>query len=434
MFSDKKIKVWLCNLNVNDQWSKGMSTAKRMKSESDAYLLNRLAEVNILLCNSGDYVFLTNTPEKEFLEDVKALGMPIPNILVLKDCGDKDISGQILEEYERFKEQIAEKEYLFVCYGASEKEVEIADKYSLEMFWPRDWRVQKNINSKVFSRELARKLGLTVPPGGIIGNTEEMNQKYETLLSDGFEQVILKDAFGTSGKGLYVAKNEKELKAFSMLLGVVKNEGFRFILEGWVDKEIDINYQIYISETGMVELISISEQVMKKTIYRGSRIPPRISDQSKKIYEIVAVMIGRELYKLGYWGVAGIDSFIDKEGTIYPMIEINARMNFSTYLYNIMKRFEGRKIIKTVYNDINTSIPISYNTFKRALVQKGLYYKGASEEGIFIYNSSTFSYFYDESKKRYMSRVYLLLISDSEENIDLYSTSINKILEKMSLE
>jgi len=37
-------------------------------------------------------------------------------------------------------------------------------------------------------------------------------------------------------------------------------------------------------------------------------------------------------YQHGYHGVLGIDSLIAKSGLIFPVVELNARFNLSTYV------------------------------------------------------------------------------------------------------
>lgn len=54
---------------------------------------------------------------------------------------------------------------------------------------------------------------------------------------------------------------------------------------------------------------------------------------SAQVAELVeaAARIGGRLAADGYFGVVGVDAMVDPDGGLYPIVEINARHNMSTY-------------------------------------------------------------------------------------------------------
>jgi len=63
----------------------------------------------------------------------------------------------------------------------------------------------------------------------------------------------------------------------------------------------------------------------------GHYSPPQLTARQREDFEIAAEAVGKRLFADGFRGIAGIDSIIDTQGQVYPVLEINARFNMSTY-------------------------------------------------------------------------------------------------------
>jgi hypothetical protein len=145
--------------------------------------------------------------------------------------------------------------------------------------------------------------------------------------------LVLKEAMGVSGRGISVIETPARME--KLLQFLKRSSGAKprvdFVLEKWIDKERDVNYQISISPNGQVKLINIKEAITYGGVHAGHRWPIALTEEQHESYERAAREVGRQLHADGFYGIAGIDSVIDKAGVVYPVLEINARMNMSTF-------------------------------------------------------------------------------------------------------
>lgn len=111
------------------------------------------------------------------------------------------------------------------------------------------------------------------------------------------------------------------------------------MLEQWIDKICDLNYQILIDQSGGVEFLGVKESLVEQGVHQGHLMPSRLSEAQLGVIREAAVRIGEALYRDGYYGIAGMDAILDEDGTIWPNLEINARFNMSTYQLNIQQQY-----------------------------------------------------------------------------------------------
>ncbi|HET9790240.1 MAG TPA: hypothetical protein VFR08_02970, partial [Candidatus Angelobacter sp.] len=161
----------------------------------------------------------------------------------------------------------------------------------------------------------------------------------------------LKEAMGVSGKGLVVMERPEKMDHVLELLRRQDRpeRKYAFVVEQWIDKEKDINYQVLITASGDVQMLAIKESFARGAVHAGHRCPPELTAAQLSLYHSAAHAIGKELHRAGYWGIAGIDSIVDREGNVYPVLEINARFNMSTYQLALERALEpgSRFIVKS---------------------------------------------------------------------------------------
>jgi hypothetical protein len=112
----------------------------------------------------------------------------------------------------------------------------------------------------------------------------------------------------------------------------------------------EINYQFFVFDDGSVELLAVKESVTRRGVHLGHESPARLAPHHQELCERAAGAIGRRLFELGFRGVAGADAIIDSDGVLYPLLELNARHNMSTYELAIDALVgEGLKIVYRYY-------------------------------------------------------------------------------------
>lgn len=427
--NDKK-KIWIYNSGIEHDWQNKKCGVRKVNNRNEQKILNRQAELLFFIAKAEDTVFVVNESDTEFIEDMKKFGITKPKTVVIPDF-DQPISNIIFENKEilqELKRKYDDNKTLYVSYILSKTDEEIAKYCGFELYGSTSDLIQK-LNHKANARRIVKELGLPYIEGAICKSKEELELEFEHLKAKGFSEFVLKEPFNSAGKGVFFIRDEKQFHNFlKMMRFGNEQEEFEVIIEGWITGKRDINYQIEITRDGEIQMIAITEQIISVTAYKGSVYPPALSNNQMEYYKECVQVIGKKLYHMGFYGVVGIDSIIDRNGTIYPAIEFNARFNQSTFYIPFLQYFKGahRRILIRSY-DVKTKECIDYKGVKRFLEQKGVLYQEASKKGIIILNSSCLSMYQDETGN-YESRLYFAYIYEENENDTMYYEKMDTLV------
>ena len=423
---DQSIVIWLFNIGVERYWSNFTNV---VKDPNEDKIVRHIEEINLLITRKQDYMIMRRPPSDEFLSDLDSLGFCVPHI-ICPSCenDDKDISELILEDdsiLDLLKELGRKDCVYFVPYGVSHLEEKISDVCGLHLIGNSNEH-SKIVNNKIFSKNTARELGLPFAEDKVCTSVEEIEEAYYSL-SKKYSKVIIKMPCNSSGRGMWVLDSERKFKTVCAIIKrIAKTHQIdEWLVEGWIDKKMDLNYQIYVSETGYVSTFSIKEQIVEETLYVGSVLPARIDDVLTEECKKCGSLIGKYLYSLGYTGVFGIDALIADDGTLIPIIEINGRFTLSTYLSFIEKRYGG-KFIYAYYKRFCSS-EVDYKSLKEKMQDRNLWVKDGN--GIFIYNESTA----DSSLANGRLRLFCLAIGDSEDHVNKLKNDTDKLCDSFIL-
>lgn len=367
--TDKYTVIWLFNIGVEKFWNGDISIVRNVKED---IVVNHIEEICLLLTKVRDVLILRNNPNEKYLEEMKKRGFEIPIILTPQEQNESlGISELVLQDkflLNQLKElSKSRKKVVFVPYGVSALEEKIAQICQLEMIGGPS-KISKIINNKIFARRVAEGLHYPITQGSICDDLGELKEKGIELLG-AFEKVIIKQPCGASGKGLYIVDSERKLISIIQILKRISrksdnNQGW--IVEGWYEKQADINYQIYIDRSGLVKTFSVKEQLLDETVYIGSIIPPRMSESLVKKCEECGKQIGKLLYQNGYNGIVGIDAMVTKENDLIPIIEINARFTLSTYM-SFLDSYRKSKQLLFFYERISIEENVDYQMVLKRL-------------------------------------------------------------------
>ena len=427
--------VWLCNIGAEKYWNK---LNMGISDKQEDIVVSHIEEMNLLLCRSQDVIILRESPDEEFLRTLIKLGFQIPRILI-PNCSDeaKSISELILndENIINILKDISNKckETCFVTYAVTGFEEKIADLCNLKLIGAPS-NINAKINNKIFNKAIAKQLKFNVCTGKICESIDEIREEYYNLTekNKNFNKVIIKEPCGASGKGLYIIDDKNKLEGILRLISrLARNiENPQWIVEGWYNKKTDVNYQIYISEDGNVNVFSIKEQILKDTIYIGSRIPCNVSSEKIEEYKKCGIDIGKYLFNIGFTGVAGVDSFITEEDGIIPIIEINCRFTLSTYLSFLEEKF-SENIITTRYFKVTTNNQYDYTKLNELLYQNDLLYDDNNKEGVIIYTSKTLPIHFIEKQNHYLGRIFALILGKDDTALDKYIDRLENLIKDL---
>lgn len=418
---DNTIIIWIFNIGVEKYWYEDNYTIKNSREDA---IVNHIEEMNILLTRSQDILILRNKPNDSYLLNMKDAGFSIPHILCPTEKNEKKSISELVINDKKIISQLKKlsnsyEDVYFIPYGISYLEEKIANKCNLKLVGSGS-NINKLINNKIFSRELASNLQLNITEGEVCESIKDVKNAYNRLKNH-FNKIIIKLPHGASGKGLYIIDTEKKLKSVLLILERFKrtNNCTNIIVEGWYEKKADINYQVYVSKSGKIKTFSVKEQIVKETVYVGSIVPPRISKSIYNQYIQYGEIIGKKLYDMGFDGVIGIDSIITTEDIIVPIIEINARFTLSTYTSFLENKFKN-KIIYSFYEKISIETNLNYIKFQKILLNNQLLFSTKNNKGIIVYTSETLNI--------NRGRLFVIIVANNLIELEKYTCLIKNIL------
>jgi predicted ATP-grasp superfamily ATP-dependent carboligase len=432
---DRGIFIWLCNIGAEKYWNKAGSGVTDRIEET---LVNRVEEMNLLICREQDIMILRQLPDQDYLEALMALGFSIPRIVTPASVDPLTPISELLLKDENLMAELAEigrnhPDVYFVPYAVTYLEEQIAANCGLKMIGAPA-HINAAINDKIGNREISERLGLPCCKGRVCHTMDEIRQEYSRLTNTEpfFEKVIIKEPFGASGKGLYIIESPDRLEiTLTRLARFSRNKPeSMWLVEGWYRKIADVNYQIYVSPAGAVNTFSIKQQVLRDTVYIGSRVPPELPREVLDAYLGYGEQIGRYLFQMGYSGVAGIDSIITAADEVIPIIEINGRFTLSTYI-SFIANVLGEVRFLTRYYGLNSRAPIGYQELTGMLESRGLLYRKGQAAGVMIYTAGTLPSLQTMENNSYRGRIFALIIGADWETINEYSGRMDGLIREL---
>ncbi|MDG5815791.1 hypothetical protein QA601_11935 [Chitinispirillales bacterium ANBcel5] len=300
----------------------GEHKTERLKRATD--------EMSLLFLPFGrenDSVIIKVGIEDHYLDYLKECGLTVPQI-----ANKKTITGEktIGEPWGWDKDAVA----TFSSMGA------LRAGPSLESV--------KMVNSRSFCNALSLDLNCGVPGSKFISNYVQ----FQNLIKRGAQNfpAVIKPAFGSSGYGFVHLKTPVINKELSLRLEKMINKGGA-IIEPWYRRVADISSTFEIDSAGAVIRKNHYQcSVNSKGTFSGVYLPPQgyecYEEYELQLSEIVDKVSSR-LFNAGYFGPAGIDSFIykrdDDEEQLAAVIEINARHVISDIARSIQEKVASHK-------------------------------------------------------------------------------------------
>jgi hypothetical protein len=163
----------------------------------------------------------------------------------------------------------------------------------------------------------------------------------EPLVEQG-ERVVVKDAYGVSGKGLVVLDAKVRVSGVRKLVtrraARSGDDRLHVVVERWLPKVFDLNYQFTVGRDGGVVFDFVKQALTEDGVHKGHLVPAELQPHHHEELRHAAEVIGARLHADGFSGIAGVDAILGLDGLLYPLLEINARLNMSTYQGGVTER------------------------------------------------------------------------------------------------
>lgn len=339
--------VLLGNFEVENRWAVDEPGLPTVQFSGSRAIVNRMDEFGLMLGDEGDYIVLKAPPDEEYLEYLSRLGIGLPAVLSVRDQDPRHVvTEDVLADPDMPAEltRLAGAGARLWPHGVSDLEERLAERCELPLAGPPA-AVCKAVNSKIYSRLAASAAGLRVPPGGVCRDLDELAAECDRArawLSRG-RTVVLKDAYGVSGRGILVVSDQRQI---GHVQGICARRAARsasrlvsIVMEEWLPKRTDLNYQFTIDQAGAVRFDFVKEALTANGVHLGHQMPARLDRRQRDELADSVAALGARLVADGYHGIVGVDGLISTDDVLYPVIEINARNNMSTYQERLRQLF-----------------------------------------------------------------------------------------------
>ena len=237
--------------------------------------------------------------------------------------------------------------------------------------------VARKVNSKVYSNGLAAALELS-GVGEVVRSVEELSA---SELARG--PCIVKDPFGVSGKGSLIVRARSELERLLVHLER-QRAAERFIellVQPLYERATDFSCHFEVTREGWRP---IGVQVMENEGLAFAAVRPAPREllellEAKGQWRVMERVAGA-LRRDGYRGPACVDAMVLRDGTLVPLLEINARKSMG--LINL--RLQERTGLSSHLSTMNLSFQraVAFDEVLGALRRAGLLYEGGSRVGV----------------------------------------------------
>jgi phosphoribosylaminoimidazole carboxylase (NCAIR synthetase) len=331
--------VLICNFEAEAEWATGHVGMPAPALSSSTALVRRMEELGVLLAGADDVLVTKHPLDEDYRSYLSDLGLPVPTVLVPEHATpDRPTAADALDSpaLQRRLTELAADGARLLPMGTSRLEQELARACGLPLAVPGAATFER-VNSKIYGRRLTEAAGLHAVPGDCCETVDELEAVLRRRLSgpDAAERIIVKDAYGVSGKGLLIlddpGKADRLLRMARRRAERTGDSRLEVVVENWIPKRCDLNYQVTITSGGETSLDFVKQALTENGVHKGHLMPADLTARQHAQIEHAAHVVGRHLHADGFRGVAGVDAIVGSDETIYPVLEINARLNMSTY-------------------------------------------------------------------------------------------------------
>ncbi len=214
------------------------------------------------------------------------------------------------------------------------------------------------VNSKVWSAEVRRALGL-LAPGAVVRTAREFASVCETLLAAYPDGIVVKEPHGVGGRGSMWIRSAARLRRVVSTVSSQEREGAAVLLvvEPFLRKRFDFSTHATIASDGTVTVDgfrSLRNDGLRYLASCAVSADERAAVGDRQHLRAIE-RLGEAVYEAGYFGPACIDGMVlEPNGDIMSVVEVNARLSLGAVSASL-----DRRIRETGARTYLTSIRLS---------------------------------------------------------------------------
>jgi hypothetical protein len=260
----------------------------------------------------------------------------------------------------------------------------LTETWKLAEQWLPAPEIVAEVNSKTWSNELVRELGLP-GAGQVVRSADELVTAVTALQF----QALIKDPYGVSGRALIEVATPGVLRAVERVLRKQVEAGCRveLIVQEKYPKQHDFSGHLLLDRNGDWDFLGL--QLMTNRGFRhfgSSPVPPGLIDEgwyAETLAEVVPAIA-----KTGYWGPVGVDAMLLDDGTVIPVLEINARQSLGLLSLELERRAAEHGLTGHLWQlELNVAPSNGIDNVFEALSE--LLYQGGATPGVTMLSGST---------------------------------------------
>ncbi|SMD15971.1 hypothetical protein [Kibdelosporangium aridum] len=243
--------------------------------------------------------------------------------------------------------------------------------------------VVAEVNSKTWSNTLAQELALP-GTGTVVRSVAELSTAVSRLPS-----AIVKDPYGVSGRAALVVESPGVLRAIERTL-TKQDKRIELLVQEKYAVERDFSAHVVISRDGTWRHRGVQVMTNRGLRHMGSSpATPEFSEfLADRGYFPVIDSVAKALAQAGYSGPFGVDSMLLRDGTLVPVLEINARQSLGLLSLVLNERVTAHGLAAHLSQVELTVQPGSgISSVVQALAD--IQYTGGEREGVLVLNGST---------------------------------------------
>ena len=215
--------------------------------------------------------------------------------------------------------------HLFTPWGWSPSAVTAGHKAGAIVLQPAAFVIIARVNSKLWSHELEVELGWATDGAATASTIEELRERVASACPGANDKWVIKSPFGFAardrvlGRGPFLEPPQAKWSERRFV------KGETLIFQPWLEVIREYGIVMEISPDGAYDIQGISDlQTNGAGTGKGYLLGRPPSAQRVNELETIAGVVGKRLFKEGYYGPVGIDALEHSRG-LHPLLEINAR-------------------------------------------------------------------------------------------------------------
>ncbi|CAH1058984.1 hypothetical protein [Paenibacillus pseudetheri] len=361
---------------------KNIASLPAIKSYSADYV-KHMDELLFVFCNRDDKLFTRRKMNLAHIHYLRSIGFSFENIAASPRHDEESLENMLI------KENVYINVSEITPYSILDNTSQVEKKYTLKNVLP-SYEAAVRVNSKLFSYEISKQWDANYK-GVLCYSADQLLTISQDSLSNG---IIIKDFFGVSGKGNLVVHSKGILESVFRHIKKQEDRGMatQLIVEPFLQKETDFSCHLSIDVNGEPEILSVQYIDNNGLSYKGSRHVHNSSFIDKLDaagYFDTVFHACKSIYKHGYHGEVCIDSMILADGSIYPVVEINARKSMgliNTKLDHYLTQHGYSSYL--TFLDLQWNAHFTYEQFLEVLHRNKLLFS-PNERGVIPLTSNT---------------------------------------------